>query len=125
MFLYESLLSLIGVVVLLYVARRFASRLRVGDVLLLYLIWYPAERFVLEFLRTDNWKIGSVPTAQVVSTLLIAAAVVALVWWRRPLSAETGAEQRRELSPRESRSAARRRRRRTEGSAAPEPPSSG
>ena len=125
LFLYESLLSLVGVAVLLYVARRFASRLRVGDVLLLYFIWYAAERFVLEFLRTDNWKIGSVPTAQVVSMLLIATALAALDWWRRPLSSATGEGQPGELSPRESRSAARRRRRRTEGSAAPEPPSSG
>ncbi|MCH8849347.1 MAG: prolipoprotein diacylglyceryl transferase [Chloroflexi bacterium] len=117
MFLYESLLSLIGVVVLLYLARRFASRLRVGDVLLLYFIWYPAERFFLEFLRTDNWKIGDVPTAQIVSTLLVVASVLALVWWRRPRSADLHGALDDYTSARESRSAVRRRRRRLEAEA--------
>ena len=124
LFLYESLLSLLGVVVILYLARRLAHRLRVGDLLLMYLIWYPAERFVLEFLRTDNWKIGDVPTAQIVSTLLVVASVLALVWWNRPQSAEIHGAQDDYTSARESRSAVRRRRRRMEAEAAPEPPSS-
>ncbi len=123
LFLYESLLSLLGVVVILYLARRLAHRLRVGDLLLMYLIWYPAERFVLEFLRTDNWKIGDVPTAQIVSTLLVVASVLALVWWNRPQSAEIHGAQDDYTSARESRSAVRRRRRRMEAEAAPEPPS--
>ena len=130
LFLYESLLSLLGVVVMLYLARRLAHRLRVGDMLLMYFIWYPAERFLLEFLRIDNeyldpgiWTIGDVPMAQIVSTLLVVASVLALVWWRRPLSAEVHGGQDDYTSPRESRSAARRRRRRLEAEAAPEPPS--
>ena len=132
LFLYESLLSLLGVVVILYVARRLAHRLRVGDMLLMYFIWYPAERFVLEFLRIDNdflstdiWTIGDVPMAQIVATLLIVASVLALIWWRRPLSAAVHGVQDEYTSPRESRSAARRRRRRLEGEGAPEPPSAG
>ena len=122
LFLYESLLSFLGVVVILYLARRLAHRLRVGDMLLMYFIWYPAERFVLEFLRTDNWRIGDVPTAQIVSTLLAVAAVLALVWWRRPSSADVHGAEDDYASARESRSAARRRRRRSEAEAAPEPP---
>ncbi len=130
LFLYESLLSLLGVVVILYVARRLAHRLRVGDMLLMYFIWYPAERFALEFLMIDNeflsaeiFTVGDVPMAQIVSTLLVAASVLALVWWRRPLSADLHAAQDEFVSPRESRAAARRRRRRIEGEAASEPPS--
>lgn len=128
LFLYESLLSLLGVVVILYLGRRFAHRLRVGDTLLMYFMWYPAERFVLEFLRIDNpflsteiWKIGDVPMAQIVSTLLVVASVLALVWWRRPRAADIHGALDDYTSARESRSAARRRRRR--GEAAPEPPS--
>ncbi len=79
LFFYESLLSLAGVAVLLLVARRLAHRLRTGDLLLLYFIWYPAERFVLEFLRIGNWKFGAVPTAQIVGVVLITAAVGLLV----------------------------------------------
>ena len=123
LFLYESLLSFLGVAVLLYLARRLAHRLRVGDVLLMYFIWYPAERFALEFLRTDNWRIGDVPTAQILSTLLAVASVLALVWWRRPRSADLHGALDDYTSARESRSAARRRRRRMEAEAAPEPPS--
>ena len=123
LFLYESLLSFLGVVIILYLARRLAHRLRVGDLLLMYFIWYPAERFALEFLRTDNWRIGDVPMAQIVSTLLAVASGLALVWWRRPLSADIHGARDDYTTPRESRSAARRRRRRLEGEAAPEPPS--
>lgn len=83
LFLYESLLSLIGVAVLLWAGRRFAHRLRQGDILLLYFIWYPLERSALELLRFDNWKLGAVPTAQVVSAVLIAAALAALFLLRR------------------------------------------
>ncbi len=82
LFLYESLLSFAGVFVLLWVARRFAHRLRVGDIFLLYFVWYPAERFVLEFLRTGNWKVGALPMAQVIGVIAVTAAV-ALIWrWR-------------------------------------------
>ena len=123
LFLYESLLSLLGVAVLLYLARRLAHRLRVGDLLLLYFIWYPAERFALEFLRSENWKVGEVPMAQIVSTLLVIAAVLLMIWWRRPLSSEVSTSLEAYVSPRESRSAARRRRRRLEAEASPEPPS--
>ena len=117
LFLYESLLSLLGVVVLVYLARRLADRIRVGDVLLGYLMWYPAERFALEFLRTGNWKVGDVPMAQIVSTLLAVAALLVLVWWRRPRSADVSAALDEHVSARESRSAARRRRRRLEAEA--------
>ena len=34
---------------------RFGSRLRPGDLLLIFFIWYGAVRFALETLRVDNW----------------------------------------------------------------------
>lgn len=82
LFLYESALSFAGVLVLLWVGRRFATRLKQGDILLLYFIWYPLERSVLELLRSDNWKLGVIPVAHLVSLVMIAGAVVALVLWR-------------------------------------------
>ena len=122
LFLYESILSLIGVVVLLYVARRFAHRLRVGDIILLYFIWYPTERFALEFLRIDNWTFGPVPAAHIASVALVAGAAVALVWWRRRpyLSADLEGAQGEH-----SRSAQRRRRRRARDQADAESQSGG
>jgi phosphatidylglycerol:prolipoprotein diacylglycerol transferase len=82
LFLYESLLSFAGVFVLLWVARRFAHRLRMGDIFLLYIVWYPAERFVLEFLRSGNWKVGALPMAQLIGVVAVTVALV-LIWrWR-------------------------------------------
>ena len=83
LFLYESLLSLLGVFILVWIGIRFGKKLKQGDLFILYLIWYPSERFLLEFLRLNNWKIGAIPTAQIVSVVLVSAAVMAFIWWRR------------------------------------------
>ena len=83
LFLYESLLSFIGVAVLIWIARRFAHRLRPGDVMLGYIIWYPVERFLLEFLRIDPWKIAGIATAQWVSAACVLFAVIVLLWRHR------------------------------------------
>lgn len=63
LFAYEAILNVIGMVVLLWVARRFAARLYDGDVFLLYLVWYGGVRTALENFRTQNWIILGVPTA--------------------------------------------------------------
>ena len=46
---------------LLWITRRFAKQLRTGDIFLLYLIWVPLGRFLLEFLRTDSWFFPGTP----------------------------------------------------------------
>jgi phosphatidylglycerol:prolipoprotein diacylglycerol transferase len=63
LFAYEGLLNLVGLVLILWIARRFAHWLYDGDILLLYLVWYSIVRTVLEPLRDDNWIILGVPTA--------------------------------------------------------------
>jgi phosphatidylglycerol:prolipoprotein diacylglycerol transferase len=81
LFLYESLSAVVGIVVLLWLSRRFANRLRVGDLLPIFLIWYSVTRFLLEFLRSGyNWTLGGVPTAQIVAggTIVVALAVLAV-----------------------------------------------
>ncbi len=114
LFLYESLLSLLGVAVLLWVGRRFALRLRQGDILLLYLVWYSLERSALEFLRIDNWTIGPIATAQLVALVLVLAAIAAFVWWRRgPYLASSAAALSGDSEAGQSRSSQRRARRRT------------
>lgn len=82
LFLYESLLSFLGVVALIWIGRRFAPRLRQGDILFFYFIWYALERSALEFLRSDNWRLGAVPVAHIASAALIAVALAALILWR-------------------------------------------
>jgi phosphatidylglycerol:prolipoprotein diacylglycerol transferase len=81
LFLYESLSAVVGLVVLLWLGRRFANRLRAGDLLPIFLIWYSVTRFLLEFLRSGyNWTVGGVPTAQIVAggTIIVALAVLAI-----------------------------------------------
>jgi len=80
LFLYESLWSALGVVALIWVSRRFADRLKPGDVLLLYGIWYPTERFVLEFLRIGNWYFAGFATAQIASAISIVLCGGALLY---------------------------------------------
>ena len=52
-FLYESIWDLLVCLALLFFARRFANRLREGDIVLLYLSLYSVGRFFVETLRVD------------------------------------------------------------------------
>jgi prolipoprotein diacylglyceryl transferase len=52
-FLYESIWDLLVCLALLWIARRFANRLRDGDILLLYVSLYSIGRFLVETLRID------------------------------------------------------------------------
>jgi phosphatidylglycerol:prolipoprotein diacylglycerol transferase len=63
MFAYEMVLNFIGMLVLLFVIRRFAPRLFAGDGFLIYIMWYGAVRSFLELYRVNNWTILNVPTA--------------------------------------------------------------
>ncbi len=51
-FLYESLWSLLGLVILFVIRRQ--KFLRAGELLFTYLIWYSIGRFYIEALRTDS-----------------------------------------------------------------------
>ena len=90
LFFYESVLSLIGVFVMLFLWRRFTSRGRLliaGDVGLLYFAWYGVERSVLETFRSGwNWTLFGLATAQIIGLGAAAAAIVAILvrhWWVR------------------------------------------
>lgn len=72
LFLYEGLWNLAGFGLLHVVARRFDGRLRDGDLILIYAIWYPLGRFFLEFLRIDSWFFPGTPF-NVVHLLCLAA----------------------------------------------------
>jgi len=111
LFLYESILSLIGVAVLVTIARRWGDRLLPGDLFIMYFLWYPATRFTVEFLRAGRWVVGGLPTAQWISLALVVGAAVALVWRHRtghPVPAPASGGGTRSGEPR----AARRRRER-------------
>jgi phosphatidylglycerol:prolipoprotein diacylglycerol transferase len=79
LFLYESLSGLAGLAVLLWLDARQRARLRPGDLLLIFFMWYGAVRFWLEFLRQDNWILNGIPTAQIFSTLFAIGALAIFV----------------------------------------------
>jgi len=64
------------------IGRRYQARLKDGDILFLYLIFYGIGRLLVESLRPDAWLIDGIPTAQLVSAALIVAGV-GLIAWRR------------------------------------------
>jgi phosphatidylglycerol:prolipoprotein diacylglycerol transferase len=79
MFLYESLSGLLGMLVLIWLARRFTTWLRPGDLLLVFFIWYGAVRYAVESLKADNWTFFGVPVAQIIAAITVIGAAVILV----------------------------------------------
>ncbi len=83
LFLYESLSGILGAIVLVWLGFRFRARLRPGDLLLVFFIWYGATRFILENLREDNWTFYGTPVAQIVSLGAIVVGVIGLLYRHR------------------------------------------
>ncbi len=88
LFLYESLSGLLGMLFLIWLGRRYWSRLRPGDLLLVFFIWYSAVRFWLETFRSDNWTFFGIPTAQIVAGAFIVGSVAVLIWRHRSGAAD-------------------------------------
>ena len=81
LFLYESIWNLMNMGFLLWMERRFADKLKEGDIFLAYLIGYSTGRFFLEFLRLDAPIIGTINFNQ---TFMLGVALVSgfLLFWR-------------------------------------------
>ena len=82
-FLYESLLCLLGFVVLHFFTRK--CRQYDGQTFLLYIVWYGVTRFFIEGLRTDSLLLPGVDlrVSQVLAGASALAAVVLLVVFRK------------------------------------------
>ncbi|MDE6036255.1 MAG: prolipoprotein diacylglyceryl transferase [Ruminococcus sp.] len=72
-FLYESVWCLLGFVIISLYSRR---RKYDGQILLMYMMWYGAERFVVEGLRTDSLMIGNMRVSQMLSAILCIVSIV-------------------------------------------------
>ncbi len=79
LFLYESLLNLLGAGVLLWVDRKFKDKLFKGDIFFGYLIWYSTVRFALEFLRLDPSPVNGINVNQTSMLVVGVLAVIVLV----------------------------------------------
>ncbi len=102
LFLYESLLNLIGAGVLLWVDRKFKDKLFKGDVFFGYLIWYSTVRFFLEFLRLDPSPVNGINVNQTSMLVVGALAIIVLVLrhtvWSGKLAEKELADKERKIS---------------------------
>jgi phosphatidylglycerol:prolipoprotein diacylglycerol transferase len=89
-FFYEALWNLVGFGLFMWLGRRFQHRLRDGDIVLFYLIWYPLGRFWVEMFRPDAWVTGipGLATAQLIALGSIVLAIILLFWRHRNWSPE-------------------------------------
>ena len=76
-FLYESLWSLIGVIILLILRR--TRYIKVGNITAIYLMWYSFGRFFIEGLRTDSLMLGNFRIAQIISIILFITGLIILI----------------------------------------------
>ena len=82
-FLYESLWNLATFIALMVIGHRFKNRLVDGDIVSLYLILYGLGRLFIEALRPDAWLVAGIPTAQLVSAVMIVVGAALMVWRRQ------------------------------------------
>jgi phosphatidylglycerol:prolipoprotein diacylglycerol transferase len=83
LFLYESIWNLANMFLLLWLMRRFESRLGEGDLFFVYLITYPIGRFLLEFIRLDYVPLFAVNLNQLIMLIVAIVSSAALYWRHR------------------------------------------
>ena len=76
-FLYESICSFIGFIILLIV--RNIKNLKTGVLTSLYLIWYGIVRLIIETYRSDSLMLGNIKIAQIISVVCIISGIVLIV----------------------------------------------
>jgi len=82
-FLYESLWSLIGFILILFL-RKKGKVLREGEVLLTYIMWYSFGRFFIEGMRTDSlYLFDLIRVSQLLSLVLFFGAAIVWAYRRR------------------------------------------
>jgi phosphatidylglycerol:prolipoprotein diacylglycerol transferase len=96
LFAYESIFNFANMLLLLWITRRYQSSLKRGDVFNVYLIFYPAVRFGLDFLRLDASEVLSLNINQTVMAVVCILAIGVLIWRHRsaPASGEAPVAQR-------------------------------
>jgi phosphatidylglycerol:prolipoprotein diacylglycerol transferase len=79
LFLYESLWNLANALFMVWLGRKFADRMRPGNVFLAYLVVYPAGRILLEFLRLDASRAAGLNINQALMVAVGAFAILSLI----------------------------------------------
>ncbi len=82
-FLYESIWSLLGFVILMNL-RHVPNFLKRGETTLLYIVWYAFGRFFVEGMRTDSLVVFyDIRVSQILSFILFFVAIILLIYRRR------------------------------------------
>ncbi len=81
-FLYESVWSLIGVALILFIRNKDKFLLR-GEATAGYMIWYGVGRIFIEGMRTDSLYFGPFRISQIVSAVLILAGIGMIIYLRK------------------------------------------
>lgn len=68
-FLYESIICLIGLIIILIIRRTRIPK--DGQITGFYLIWYGIARYIIESLRTDSLMLNTLKQAQIISIIMI------------------------------------------------------
>lgn len=76
-FFYESVLSIIGFIILLLL--RKYQKIKTGQLTSVYLIWYGIERLIIESFRSDSLMLGNLKVAQLVSIIAIISGLYLLI----------------------------------------------
>ena len=74
LFFYESVLCILGFVLIYFILRRFQNKR--GDLAYAYLMWYGLIRFFIEQRRTDSLYIGNLKMAQVTSVVFFVIGIL-------------------------------------------------
>ena len=77
-FLYESIWCLMGFIIMIILRRK--KFMKVGYLTSFYLVWYGAERFFVEGLRTDSLMFFSLRIAQLVSLVMVVIGIILFIY---------------------------------------------
>jgi phosphatidylglycerol:prolipoprotein diacylglycerol transferase len=78
-FFYESIWDLLNMCLLLWLPRKLGEKMKPGDKLLVYTLFYSIGRFCLEFIRLEYSPIAGVNFNQVFMAVLTVGSAIALI----------------------------------------------
>ena len=76
-FLFESILCLIGFIIIMLIRKN--KNIRLGVQIGFYFIWYGIIRYFIEILRTDSLMLFNLKMAQIISIILITLGIILLI----------------------------------------------
>lgn len=77
-FLYESILSIIGFIILIIVRKN--KKIKTGTLTSIYLIWYGISRLIIESFRSDSLMLGNLKMAQIISIIGVISGLIIFIF---------------------------------------------